>query len=95
MTKEEIEIKLKGFYSKRLQEILVQKNISSKEIAELIGVSHRTVLSWFKDEKIPSVKYILKTLDVFHMSLADFFAPIMNEMKSNKKEEKNKDNNQK
>ena len=57
--------------SERLKELRVEKNLTQSELGQLLSVSQDTVSLWEKGKSTPTVEYILKLCQIFHVS-ADY-----------------------
>jgi len=56
-------------FKERLVELKLEKKLSSKEIAEIIGVSKRAVNEYLKGDINPSIQNLIKLADLFNCSL--------------------------
>ncbi|WP_323708354.1 helix-turn-helix transcriptional regulator [Mammaliicoccus sciuri] len=50
-----------------LQELMNEKNIDQKELAEAIGVTQPTVSNWIQQTKYPRIKRIQELADYFNV----------------------------
>ncbi|MCE3020948.1 helix-turn-helix domain-containing protein [Staphylococcus pasteuri] len=53
--------------SESLQELMKERNIDQKELAEAIGVSQPTVSNWIQQTKYPRIKRIQQLADYFNV----------------------------
>ena len=54
--------------SESLQELMKERNIDQKELAEAIGVTQPTVSNWIQQTKYPRIKRIQQLADYFNVS---------------------------
>ncbi|EOD3718497.1 helix-turn-helix domain-containing protein [Staphylococcus aureus] len=57
--------KVRKILSENLQELMNDKNIDQRELAEAIGVSQPTVSNWIQQTKYPRIKRIQQLADYF------------------------------
>lgn len=50
---------------------LKQKNISQKELSELLGVSKASVTHWIQGKNSPDIELIAKMCDIFNVKITD------------------------
>lgn len=55
----------------KLGEILKQRGIKQKRIAEILGVSEISVSRWVNGKNIPQPKYILKLAKLLEISIEE------------------------
>ncbi|MDU7809571.1 MAG: helix-turn-helix transcriptional regulator [Staphylococcus epidermidis] len=53
--------------SQSLQELMKERNIDQKELAEAIGVTQPTVSNWIQQTKYPRIKRIQQLADYFNV----------------------------
>lgn len=53
--------------SESLQELMKERNIDQKELAEAIGVTQPTVSNWIQQTKYPRIKRIQQLADYFNV----------------------------
>ena len=58
-------------FGERLKELAIEKNLSQKEIAEMVGVSQKAVSKWINNQAEPTESNIRNTAIAFDVS-ADF-----------------------
>ena len=56
----------------RVRIILAEQEMSTKELAGLVGVSHATVARWASNTQQPSLKNIYKMSEVLKLDICDF-----------------------
>ena len=66
--------------NERLQKLRVKKKFSLQELADKIGVSTSTIVSWEKGSSVPSLKHLQKLSNVYNVSIDNIVG--------NKKEER-------
>lgn len=52
-----------------IKQLRLEKNITQKELASLIGVSQRLISNYENDSAIPTVENLIKIADIFKVSL--------------------------
>jgi len=57
----------------RLKVILVEKNLSSKWLAEQLGKNEATVSRWCTNDVQPTIKTFIKIAEKLDVKLADLF----------------------
>lgn len=63
-----------SIFGERLTELMFEKNnISSKSLAELIGISYRSVNRWKSGKALISYNNLIKIADIFECSLEFLF----------------------
>ncbi len=58
-------------FTKRLNELIKEKNLSKAEVAKAIGTSKALLTIWTQGKSLPSVIYLAKIADYFNVS-ADY-----------------------
>ncbi len=72
----------------KLKEYRLQKNLTQVEIAEIVGVTSRTIISLENGKYKPSIMLAYKLSLLFNTSIEDLFC-----LKENKQEEDKKNEN--
>ena len=60
-------------FSERLKELRLEKDLSQKDIADLVHVNRVTYTNWEKGNREPSFENLIKLADLFEVSLDWFF----------------------
>ena len=55
-------------FAERLEQLLYDKNLSKKELGELIGVERKTVYSWLWGDTMPNSLYLARICKVLKIS---------------------------
>ncbi len=63
----------KELFSKRLKELRDEKELSQKEVAELLGVAVSTYANWEQGRRAPSIDDIFNLLYVFDVDANELF----------------------
>lgn len=72
-------------FGERLVESLKQRNLTQKELAEMIGVTPTRLNYWIKDKRQPDVEYIKKLASALKVS-GDYLVGNMEELSRKAKE---------
>lgn len=57
----------------RIKIILVQKEVSQKEFAKMMGVSPQQANNWVSGRTIPKMETLLKMSEILDCSINDFY----------------------
>lgn len=56
-------------FAVRLKELRLDAKMTTRQLAEEIGVSHVSIVRWEKEEVSPVLDYVIKIAQFFHVSL--------------------------
>ena len=57
----------------RLAEVMTEQNITPKQLAEIVGVSHSTVYNWLSGRTRPKLNELIKLCDVLNVKVHYMF----------------------
>lgn len=63
--------KYKEIFSKNLKKLLIQKNISQKELAQALNLSPSTVSMWLSQKSLPRMDVVQKIATIFDADISD------------------------
>jgi DNA-binding XRE family transcriptional regulator len=67
----------------RIKAVLAEKGITSKDLAEALGVNKDTVSSWCVQRKQPSIEIFFAIADVLEVDVRSLFIPNENSPSKN------------
>ena len=60
-------------FSERLKELRLEKDLSQKEVADLVHVNRVTYTNWERGKREPSFENLVKLADLLEVSLDSLF----------------------
>lgn len=60
-------------FSERLKELRLEKNLSQKEVADLVHVNRVTYTNWERGKREPSFENLVNLADLLEVSLDSLF----------------------
>jgi transcriptional regulator with XRE-family HTH domain len=67
-----------NFVAKRIYELRIQKNISSRKLSLELGLSNSYITQIENGQKMPSLENLINICNYFNITLADFFSTMGN-----------------
>lgn len=76
--------------SDNLKALRKKHGLSQKELAEAMGISDRTISTWENDNSAPSIKDLVKLVELYDIDLDDFLC-VTRKTPDKTKEERNEE----
>lgn len=64
----------------RLKEILTEKKMSGKELAEMVNVTEKTISNLVQGESIPKKNLLISIAETLDVDVRDLFVPTKNKL---------------
>ncbi len=60
----------------KIKELRIEKELSQRELAKLVGVSQKAVDYWERNVNEPKASYIIALIKIFEITFDEFFSDI-------------------